>query len=198
MAMKYISALLVSILILASISCDTIDNITDSVDPTTDPLITGEIADSQTYDLVTPVYGMQVSIDNRVDRATDAVLDILDRRATQFLDCQFAEGSQLGFEDAMLSDGTIVPPLSDLRIFVVPNRYECEVLGTRVCNGTYFGGFDIVVVSEGGFVRCDDFLAWKHELGHRYGMESDHSNQSDFRSCIGDSNCDIGDIIGID
>ncbi|GJM16600.1 MAG: hypothetical protein DHS20C13_19270 [Thermodesulfobacteriota bacterium] len=190
MAMKYLSVLLVSIFILVSISCDTLDD--SGIDP--DPLITAEIADSQTYNLVTPVYGMQVSIKNGVDRSDQGVLDILDRRATQFLDCQFAEGSQLGFEQVMLDDGTIVPPLSDLRVFVVPIRYKCDVPGTSVCNGTYFSGVDIVTVAEGGFAGCDVFLPWKHELGHRYGMELDHSNQSDFQSCIGDSSCDIGDI----
>ena len=190
MAMKYLSVLFVSIFILASISCDSLDNV--EVDP--DPLITAEIADSQNYDLITPVYGMRVSINNGVDRNDQDVLDILDRRATQFLDCQFAEGSQLGFEEVMLANGTIVPPLSDLRVFVVPNRYKCDVPGASVCNGTYFGGVDIVTVAEGGFLGCDVFLPWKHELGHRYGMDANHSNQSDFQACIGDSNCDIGDI----
>lgn len=190
MAMKYLSVLLISLLYLVSISCDSLD--TDQIDP--DPLITAEIADSQNYDLVTPIYGMQVSIDNGVDRSDQNVLDILDRRATQFLDCQFAEGSQLGFENTMLDDGTIVPPLSDLRVFVVPNRYKCDVPGTDVCNGTYFGGIDIVIVAEGGFLGCDVFLPWKHELGHRYGMDANHTNQSEFQSCIGDSSCDINDI----
>ncbi len=190
MAMKYLSVLVVSILFLASVSCDSLDD--TGIEP--DPLITGEIADAETYNLVTPVYGMQVSIDNGVNRNTQDVLDILDRRAEQFLDCQFAEGSQLGFEDVMLSSGTIVPPLSDLRVLVVPIRFKCDVPGASVCNGAYFGGFDIIVTAEGGFPGCDVFLPWKHELGHRYGMESDHSNQSDFQSCIGDSSCDIEDI----
>jgi len=196
--MKYLSVLFVLILLVVSNSCDSVDNLIDSADPPTDPLIDQQIAESQNYDLVTPLYGMQVAIDNRVDSGTQSILTLLDKRATQFLDCQFAEGSQVGFEDVMLGSGTIVPPLADLRIYVVPNRYKCDVPGASVCNGTYFGGADIVVVSEGGFLGCDDFLAWKHELGHRYGMESDHGNQSDFQSCIGDSNCDIGDVIGID
>ncbi|MEK6224447.1 MAG: hypothetical protein N2A97_06260 [Thermodesulfobacteriales bacterium] len=196
MAMKYLSVFFVLTIILATISCDSLD--LDNVDTTPDPLITAEIADSQTYNLVTPIYGMQVSIDGGVDRGNQGVLDILDRRATQFLDCQFVEGSQLGFEEVMLDNGTMVPPLSDLRVFVVPNRYRCDVPGASVCNGTYFGGVDIVAVAEGGFPGCDVFLPWKHELGHRYGMDANHTNQSDFQSCIGDANCDIGDVIGID
>jgi len=194
MAMKYFLVLLVSVLFLASVSCDTLDDL--GVEP--DPLITGEIADEEIYDLVTPVYGMQVSIKKSVNRSNQDVLDILDRRAEQFLDCQFVEGSQLGFDEVMLGNGTIVPPLSDLRVLVVPIRFKCDVPGTSVCNGAYFGGFDIVVVAEGGFPGCEVFLPWKHELGHRYGMDANHDNQSEFRACIGPSNCDIDDVIGID
>ena len=194
MAMKYLSFILVSFLFLASFSCDTLDD--TGIDP--DPLITGEIADSKTYDLVTPVYGMKVSIDNGVNRSNQDVLDILDRRAEQFFDCQFAEGSQLGFEQVMLSNDTIVSPLSDLRVLVVPIRFKCDVPGASVCNGAYFGGFDIAVVAEGGIPGCEVFLPWKHELGHRYGMDADHTNQSEFRACTGPTNCDFDDIIGID
>jgi hypothetical protein len=194
MAMKYLLVLFVSVLFLGSMSCDTLDN--TGIEP--DPLITAEIADSQNYNLVTPVYGMQVSIDNRVNRSNSDVLDILDRRAEQFLDCQFLEGSQLGFEDVMLDNGTMVPPLSDLRVYVVPIRYKCDVPGTDVCNGTYFGGVDIVTVAEGAYPGCDVFLPWKHELAHRYGMDANHINQPEFQSCIGASNCDLGDVIGID
>ena len=192
--MRYLLVLFVSVLFLASVSCDTLDD--TGIDP--DPLITAEIADSQNYNLVTPVFGMQVSIDNRVNRSNSDVLDILDRRAEQFLDCQFVEGSQLGFEEVMLSNGTIVPPLSDLRVYVVPIRYKCDVPGADACNGTYFGGVDIIVVAEGAIPGCEVFLPWKHELAHRYGMDANHTNQSEFQSCIGASNCDLGDVIGID
>lgn len=190
MAMKYLSVFFVLTIILVTVSCDSLDNF--DTDP--DPLITAEIADSQDYNLVTPIYGMQVSIDNGVNRGTQDILDILDRRAEQFLDCQFVEGSELGSEDFMLNNVTIVPPLSDLRVYVVPKRYRCDVPGTSVCNGTYFGGVDIVTVAETDFPGCDVFLPWKHELGHRYGMDANHTNQSDFQSCIGDASCDIDNI----
>lgn len=192
--MKYLSLILVSILCLTSISCDSLDD--TGIEP--DPLITGEIADEETYDLVTPVYGMKVSIDKRVGRSDQNVLEILDRRAEQFLDCQFEEGSQLGFEETMLSSGTIIPPLSELRVLVVPIRFKCDVPGADVCNGAYFGSFDIAVVAEGGFPGCDVLLPWKHELGHRYGMDSNHTNISEFRACTGSTNCDFDDLIGID
>jgi len=194
MAMKYFLVLFVTVLFLASVSCDTIDD--TGIEP--DPLITAEIADSQNYNLVTPVYGMHVSIKSGVNRSDQNVLDILDKRAEQFLDCQFVGGSELGFEEVMLSDGAMVPPLSELRVFVVPIRYKCDVPGTDVCNGTYFGGVDIITVAEGAFPGCDVFLPWKHELAHRYGMDANHTNQSDFQACIGASNCDLGDVIGID
>lgn len=190
MAMKNLLLLFLIGIMAASISCDTLD--TGGTTP--DPLITAEIADSRDYNLVTPVYGMQVSIDSGVDRGTQDVLRILDTRAEQFLDCQFLEGSELGFEDVMLENGTMVSPLSDLRVFVVPNRYRCDVPGASVCNGTYFGGVDIVVVAEGGFPGCEVFLPWKHELAHRYGMDANHNNQPDFQPCTGASNCSIGDL----
>lgn len=194
--MKYLSIFLVLFFATIQLSCDTLDD----NDPTVvDPLISAEIADSQDYNLVTPVYGMQVSIDSRVNRNTQEVLNILDRRATQFLDCQFVEGSDLGFEDVELGDGSTVTPLSDLRVFVVPNRYRCDGIGSGVCNGTFFPpDTDIIVVTQGGFAGCDEFLAWKHEVAHRYGMMADHSDQGDFQSCIGTSSCDLGDIIDID
>jgi len=196
--MKYLSVLFVLVLLLVSNSCDSINDLTDSADPPTDPLINEEIVESQTYDLVTPLYGMQVAIDNRVDSGTQSILNLLDNRATRFLDCHFAEGSQLGFEDVMLGNGTIIPPLSELRVYVVPNRFECEAVGLTLCSGIYFFGNDIIVLSEGGFLGCGEFSVWRHEVGHRYGMLDDHSNQSDFQSCIGQDNCEFGDIFGIE
>ncbi|MGH7892078.1 MAG: hypothetical protein ACREN0_07395 [Thermodesulfobacteriota bacterium] len=50
------------------------------------------------------------------------------------------------------------------------------------------------MISEGGFEGCGEFPVWKHELAHRYGMEADHSNQSDFNACINTDGCDPGDI----
>jgi len=195
MAMKYLSVFVFTFLLVLSTSCD---ELTDSVDSPTDPLIDRGVAESQDYNLTTPLYGMQVAINNRVDSGTQSILTLLDNRATQFLDCQFTEGSQLGFEDVMLGSGIIVPPLSDLKVYVVPNRFECEAVGLSVCAGIYFFGNDILVLSEGGFLGCGEFSVWRHELGHRYGMEADHSNQSDFQSCIGQDNCELGDILGIE
>jgi hypothetical protein len=195
MAMKYLSVFIFTFLIVLSTSCDETFN---TVDPPTDPLINREIAESQDYNLTTPLYGMQVAIDNRVDSGTQSILDLLDNRATQFLDCQFAEGSQLGFEDVMLDDGNTIPPLSQLRVYVVPNRFECEAVGLSVCAGIYFFGNDIIVLSEGGFLGCGEFSVWRHELGHRYGMLADHSNQSDFESCIGQDNCELIDLLDIE
>lgn len=195
MAMKYLSVFVFVFLIVLSTSCDEIFNFAD---PPTDPLIDRGVAESQDYNLTTPLYGMQVAINNRVDSGTQSILTLLDRRATQFLDCQFAEGSQLGFEDVMLGSGIIVPPLSDLKVYVVPNRFECEAVGLSVCAGIFFFGNDIIVLSEGGFLGCGEFSVWRHELGHRYGMEADHSNQSDFQSCIGQDSCELGDLLGIE
>ncbi len=81
---------------------------------------------------------------------------------------------------------------------MVPNRFECEAVGRRVCAGIYFFGNDIIVLSEGGFLGCGEFSVWRHELGHRFGMAADHSNQPDFQSCIGQDNCEFGDFLGFD
>ena len=173
-------------------SCDETKDLFDS--STADPLIDEEVVEAQSYDLRTPVYGMQVAIKSGVDSGTQSVLDLLDNRATQFLNCQFMEGAELGFETIMLGNGTMVPPLSDLRVYVVPNRFECQAEGLDVCSGIYFFSIDAIVISEGGFLGCGEFAVWKHELGHRYGMEADHSNQSDFEPCINAQNCDAGDL----
>ncbi len=192
--MKYLTIFSIFILTITMISCDTLDN----NDPTqVDPLIDQEIAESQDYNLTTPIYGMQVAIDRRVDSGTNSVLNLLDNRATKFLNCQFNEGSQLGFQTVELGDGTMIPPLSSLRVYVVPNRFECQAVGLSECAGIYFFGNDIIVLSEGGFLGCGEFSVWRHELGHRLGMAADHSNQSDFQGCIGQDNCEIGDLIDI-
>jgi hypothetical protein len=199
MAMNYFPVFIFTFLLVLSTSCDETFN---EVDPPTDPLIDREIAESQDYNLTTPLYGMQVAIDNRVDSGKQSILDLLDNRATQFLDCQFAEGSKLGFEGVMLDDGSTIPPLPELRVYVVPNRFECDAVGLSVCSGVYFPGgdigTDIIVLSEGGFLGCGEFSVWRHELGHRYGMLADHSNQSDFQSCIGQDNCELIDILDIE
>ena len=179
---------------LMLISCD---EVSDLIDQPTDSLISEEDAESQNYDLTTPTYGMQVAIDSRVDKGTNGILDLLDNRAEQFLDCQFEGGSDIGFGEFTLADETVVPPLSDLRVYVVPNKFKCTAVDLDVCAGIYFLASDIVVISEGGFQGCGEFAVWKHELGHRYGMDADHSNESDFETCAKPQDCDLDDIIDI-
>jgi len=188
--MRHLPITLAAIFIITLVSCDQVEDIVAPVDP----LIDEEVMNSQDYNLTTPFYGMQVAIDSRVDTGTERILELLDNTAEQFLDCQFAEGSQIGFEDFMLDDGTVVPPLSELRVYVVPNRFECEAEGRNECGGEYFSALDAIALSEGGFAGCGEFIVWKHELGHRYGMEPDHSNQSDFGPCINTEVCDFDDI----
>ncbi len=189
--MKYLPFVpFVFVLALIFSSCDETQDI---IDRPTDPLIDEEVVESQDYNLVTPVYGMQVAIKNGVDSGTQSVLNLLDNRATQFLNCQYEEGADLGFDNVMIQDGTIVPPLSELRVYVVPNSFECEAEGVSVCAGEQFPDNDVIVISEGGFLGCGEFAVWKHELGHRYGMTADHSNQNEYQPCIKAQNCDAGD-----
>lgn len=189
--MKRASIFAVLAIFLAFTSCNEVE---DFFAGPVDPLIDREDVESQDYNLTTPFYGMQVAIKSGVDAGTDRVLDLLDNRAVQFLDCLFEEGSQLGFEDVLLDNGTTVPPLSQLRVYVVPNRFECEAVGRDVCGGIYYSDLDAIVIAEGGFEGCGEFSVWKHELGHRYGMDADHSNQSEFEPCINPDRCNPGDI----
>ena len=189
--LKRLSVSIIAVLILFLFACD---ELTDLVEGPVDSLIDQDVVESQDFNLRTPVYGMQVAIKNGVDAGIQHILDLLDNRAEQFFNCQFAEGSQVGFEDFMLDNGTVVHPLSELRVYVVPNRFDCDAVGRSVCGGIYFFDIDAIVISEGGFQGCGEFSVWKHELGHRYGMEADHSNISDFKPCINPDKCSISDI----
>ena len=111
--MKYLIILTLVSFSLLSLSCDeTQDFFDNGPGGGTDPLVDQEIAGAQDYDLTTPVFGMQVAIRGDVGRGANGILDLLDNRAAGFLDCQFEEGSQLGFEDVMLGNGDTVPPPS--------------------------------------------------------------------------------------
>ncbi len=195
--MKYLLIFAIMTVSIITLSCDETRDLFDGGSGGgTDPLIDQEIAEAQDYNLTTPVYGMQVAVRNDVGMGDNAIMDLLDNRATGFLDCQFAEGSALGFQDVMLSDGDTIGPLSDLRVFVVPRTFECEAVGLDVCAGIYFFGNDIIVISVGGFAGCGEFALWRHELGHRYGMEADHSNQDEFQACTDEQGCEFDDLIG--
>lgn len=183
-------------LTMFTLSCDETDSLFGNDDP--DPLINRGVAEARDYNLTTPVYGMQVSIREDVGLGVNTILDILDNRAEQFLNCQLEGGSQLGFEDVMLSNGDTIGPLSDLRVFVVPNRFECEAADRSVCSGIYFFGNDIIVVSSSRrFSGCPNLPIWKHEVGHRYGMAADHSNLGEFSSCTDENNCSFEDVFGL-
>jgi hypothetical protein len=190
--LKRLSVALISVLVLLSLyACDELANV---VEGPIDPLIDQGVVESQDFNLTTPVYGIQVAIKKGVSAGTQDVLNLLDNRAEKFLDCQFGD-SQIGFENYMLSDGTIVPPLSELIVYVVPNRFDCNAADRSVCGGIYFYDIDAIVISEGGFQGCGEFSVWKHELGHRYGLAPDHSNISDFQPCINAQTCSVGDIL---
>jgi hypothetical protein len=188
--MRLLPVAISALFIFTLFSCDSVE---DFFRGPVDPLIDREVVESQDFNLTTPFYGMQVAIDPRVNAGTEHVLDLLDNRAEEFLNCQFGD-SQIGFEDFMLDGGIVVPQLSELRVYVVPNRFECEAVGRDVCGGIYFFDIDAIVISEGGFEGCGEFSVWKHELAHRYGLNADHSNQSDFDACSKPQSCDPGDI----
>jgi hypothetical protein len=185
----FILNLLITVLVL--ISCDSLgDVVPETGSP--DPLITFEDADAQSYNLRTPLYGMKVAIRGDVSGNVENILNRLDNRAANFLDCQFGDPN-VGFQDVEIENGQIIPPLSELRVFVVPLTFECEGPTTDVCAGVYYSGTgtDLTIISKRTIGQCQDFSFFKHELAHRYGMEADHSNRGDFEPCKDAPECDL-------
>jgi hypothetical protein len=153
-----------------------------------DSRITEEEASAENYDLKTPGFGIRVAIREDVNGDREGILTLLDERAADFLECQFTT-SQVGTQDFRLESGDVVSSLSDLRVFVVPTDFECDAVDTDVCSGIFFPDSDLIVIAEEGIGRCGELPLWKHELGHRYGMALDHSNQGDFEPCIDPPSC---------
>ncbi len=165
---------------------------------TVDTLITEEEALSQNFNRPTPLYGMQVAIRDDVDGDINNILNLLDERAADFLECQFMMGQGIGSDDFKIPSGNTVFPLSMLRVFVVPFTFECEALDRDVCTGIYYyPSSDLIIIAKESMNPCGILRAWKHELGHRYGMAADHSNQSEFEPCIDPPDCgdDLIDLI---
>ena len=105
----------------------------------------------ESFDFVTPKYKIKVVIRDDVEGNSIDILDLLDRRAESFLDCRFKD-SDVGFEEVMIRDGLVVNPLSELRVFVVPNKFECMASGLSVCSGVFFGS-DLIIVAREKFAN---------------------------------------------
>ncbi len=160
---------------------------------TVDPLITEQEAEAQNFDLTTPDFKIQVAIRNDVNGDAGDILNSLDQDTAAFLQCQFGN-SQVGFQDFQIPSGEVVPPLSMLRVFVVPFTFHCQAEGTDTCSGVFFPDSDLIIISQQSLGRCGEFPLFRHELGHRYGMALDHSNISEFQSCITPSGCLFNDL----
>lgn len=178
--------------LLLLVSCDEIE---DRVRGSADAEVTVEEADSQNYNLTTPYFGIRVSINQSVNTNVDDLLSFIDSKIADFLNCQFSEGEEIGFENFELSDGTIIPPLDELRIYIVPKTFECSAEDRDVCSGIYFYDEDIAVIAKDSAGRCEDYALLQHEVAHRYGLRADHSNQSQFSECSDPRNCDLFDLI---
>lgn len=190
--MKYLSLFLLSLLIFVS-GCQDIQNYFDSPAGK----ITEQDALAQNYDLTTPYYGIQVAISDNVQASNERILNLLDSRIEDFLNCQFFEGSDLGFSDYKLSNGMTVPPLSNLRIYVVRKTFECNAVDKNICGGIYFFDSDTMVVAERSIGRCEDLPLVKHETAHRYGLNADHSNQDSFSFCSDPKDCGFNDFLDL-
>jgi hypothetical protein len=193
--MKYLAllTLLISALFYSACSVPATGNV--------DPLITEQDADAQNYNLTTTEFKMQVAIRSDVGGNPQNILDILDQGAAAFLQCQFSN-TQLGFQTYNVPPSgqavaplSVVPPLSMLRVFVVPFTFHCQAEGTDTCSGVFFTDSDLIVISAQSLGRCGQFPLLRHELGHRYGMALDHSNIAEFQSCISTPDCFYSDFI---
>lgn len=187
--MKPMSLILILIPVLFCLSCDTSDII-----PATGkvgPKVTEQDALTQNYNLVTTTFGMKVAIREDVGGEPQDILRSLDEGAADFLQCQFQMDpiliASIPFE---IPSGEVVPPLSQLRVFVVSFTFECDAVDRTECAGIYYPTSDIVIISEESLGQCEELPFWKHELGHRYGMALDHSNQDEFEPCIDPPGCD--------
>ncbi len=189
--MKKYSLLFLVFFALILAGCDSLEDTfeDDVVDP--DSLLTIEDINQQNYNLRTPVYNIQVAIDDDVDLPQDEILMLIDQEVADFLNCQFFEGEDIGFDDFMLSNNENITPLSDLRLFIVPFNFECNATGRSICAGIYFSSTDSMAVAEEGFGRCGDLPLLKHEVAHRYGMLGDHSNQDEFAACSDPEDCGL-------
>ncbi len=189
--MKNITFLFFFLFILSIAGCDSLEDTFDDeiVDP--DGLLTLEEINQQNFNLRTPVYDIAVAIDGDVDLPQDEILMLIDQEIEDFLNCQFFEGEDLGFDDFMLSNNEIITPLSDLRLYIVPFNFECDTQDRSICAGIYFSSTDSMAVAEEGFGRCGDLPLLKHEVAHRYGMLSNHSNQDEFAACSDPEDCGL-------
>jgi hypothetical protein len=161
-----------------------------------DPLITEQDADAQNYNLITTEFKMQVAIRSDVGGNPQNILDILDQVAAAFLQCQFKmDPDVIGKNPFQIPSAEIVPPLSMLRVFVVPFTFHCQAVGTDKCSGVFFPDSDLIVISVQSLGRCGTFPLFRHELAHRYGMALDHSNISEFQSCISTPGCSFSDFL---
>ncbi|MEM4658320.1 MAG: hypothetical protein QXX77_07870 [Candidatus Methanosuratincola sp.] len=187
--MKPVSLTSILIPILLSLSCDTSDLIPATGE--VGPKVTEQDALTQSYDLVTPTFGMRVAIREDVGGEPQDILSSLDEGAADFLECQFQMDPNLiatiPFE---IPSGEEVPPLSQLRVFVVSFTFECDAVDRTECAGIYYPSSDVLIISKESLGQCKEFPFWKHELGHRYGMALDHSNQREFEPCIDPPGCD--------
>lgn len=163
---------------------------------TVDSKITEQDTESQDFNLKTPGFGMQVAIRSDVSGNTGDMLNLLDERAADFLQCQFGS-PQVGSQNFQIPSGEIVPPLSALRVFVVPFTFKCDAEDKDTCAGIFFPDSDIIIIAQNSVGRCGEFPLFKHELGHRYGMALDHSNISNFQSCIQPPGCVFNDLADI-
>jgi hypothetical protein len=193
--MRYVLLFSLFIFSIFLSSC-VVDEVIPNSSGEVDGAITLEEAEAQDYNLRTPGYDIQVAIREDVNADVDNILDILDERAANFLECQFMTNPDIGAQEFQIPNGDIVPPLSELRVFVVPINFECDAVDKNVCAGIYYFGADLIIIAKEGFARCGTLPLWKHEIGHRYGMAANHSNQSDFEPCIDPPDCDI-DLIDI-
>ncbi|MGQ0793978.1 MAG: hypothetical protein ACT4NX_07850 [Deltaproteobacteria bacterium] len=193
--MKYLSLLLLLAFSIMNVNCNEARDLALNVIDVDSDINEAE-ANLQDFDSVSPVFGMKVAVRDDVDVSTQEILDALDEMAADILQCQF-QSAAVGLDDFSSELSGDVSALSDLRVFVVPVNFGCDAVDRTICAGIFYPSTDLIVIAEGGIGRCGQLPLWKHELGHRYGMTANHSNQSRFEPCIDPPDCAFGDIIDV-
>ena len=168
---------------------DTKDSLEVLLRPT-DRLSQSEILEND-FELNTPVYNIQVEIDPRISKLNHgSLLMAIDMEVAKTYSCLFMDADEFPFTEhtVVYDDCRNFQPnrtrlsIENLKVYINKNRFFCFTTvnehNSDKCWGNYLQGrnIDIIVISR-------DLKFFGHEVAHREGMCSDHSNESDFTHC---------------
>lgn len=186
--MRLLIILLMSFLFIGGCD-DTLNSLSVLLRPT-DRLLLSEILDND-FELNTPVYNIQVEIDPRISKLNhSSLLMNIDMGIAKTYSCLFMDADVFPFTDhRVIYDDCRKPQpnitrlsIENLKVYINKNRFFCFTTlnehNSDKCWGNYFQGrnIDVIIISR-------DLKFFGHEVAHREGMCSDHSNESEFTHC---------------